>query len=89
MLREENCKLAKDITECREGILVEIEQRSHAEEQLRQLKETNAELERRIQNQSVTTAYFNPRLSKILKLVEELKGEMPFEEIVPSLAVLA
>ena len=38
------------------------------------------ELERRIRDRAVTAAYFNPRLSKILQMAEELKGEMPLEE---------
>jgi hypothetical protein len=39
----------------------------------------NETLERRMHDRSVTAAYFNPRLSKILQIVEELKDEMPLE----------
>lgn len=88
-LREENSKLTKDLNECRGRISTESEQRHHAEEQVRHLKETNAELERRMHNRSVTAAYFNPRLSKILQMVEELKGEVPSEECALPLAAPA
>lgn len=86
VLREENSKLTKELNECRGRISTESQQRHHAEEQVRQLKQTNADLEHRMHDKSVTAAYFNPRLNKILQIVEELKGEVPSEGA-PPLAV--
>ena len=79
-LREENSKLTNDLNECRGRISTESQQRCLAEEQVRHLKVANAELEHRMHDRSVTAAYFNPRLVKILQMVEELKREVPSEE---------
>jgi hypothetical protein len=72
-LREENVRLARELSEWQDRATAELEHRHSAEEQVGQLKGANEKLQRQAPNSAMTADYFNPRLGTILHIVEELK----------------